>query len=47
VRIRRLKSRLCGTAWKKGSAAQFFSLHIDSRRGGKWDEVKKLRSVFG
>jgi hypothetical protein len=28
----------CGillAAWKKGSAAQFFSLHLDSRRGGR------------
>lgn len=39
----------CGillSAWKKGGAARFFSLHLDSRRGGKWHEVDNLRTVF-
>jgi hypothetical protein len=38
LRIIARRHTACGillAAWKKGSAARFFSLHIDSRRGGK------------
>jgi hypothetical protein len=32
--------------WKKGSAAQFFSLNTNSKSDSKWRDVEDLRSVF-
>jgi hypothetical protein len=49
LRIIRRRHGACDillATWKKGSAARFFSLHLDSRRGGKWYEVDDLRSEF-
>lgn len=49
LRIVARHHRACGillAAWKKGTVAQFFSLGLDSRRGGEWHEVDDLRRVF-
>jgi hypothetical protein len=49
LRIIARRHGACGillAAWKKGSAARFISLHLDSNRGDEWHEVEDLRSVF-
>lgn len=54
VRLRSvaLHHKACHTllaAWKKGTAAQFFSLRWDSEGRSRWDPVtvKDLKSIFG
>lgn len=49
LRIIARRHKACGillAAWKKGSAARFFSLDLDSMRVGEWREVDDLRGVF-
>jgi hypothetical protein len=49
LRIIARRHRACGilmAAWAKGLAARFFCLHMNSKRGSEWREVKDLRSVF-
>jgi len=49
LRIVARRHGACGillATWKKGSAAQFFSLDMKSRRGSEWREVDDLRGVF-
>jgi hypothetical protein len=49
LRIIARRHHACGVllaAWKKGSAARFYSLHMNSRYVGEWSEVRDLRSLF-
>jgi len=49
LRIIARRHRACGillAAWKKGSAALFFSLNTNSKSDSEWREVDDLRRVF-
>jgi hypothetical protein len=50
LRIVARRHGACGillATWKKGSAAQFFSLHGNSKILGDWRKVDDLQGVFG
>jgi hypothetical protein len=50
LHIIRRRHGACGillATWKNGSAARFFSLNANAKRGSEWEEVDDLRSFLG